>query len=202
MNKQTRCADRIEESWQGRRDDLAILYRVDGEYTPARALEYLDGLGYNVEDMTPDPDRISEAIDDAQGEYGLCFEAVETKAAESDGVVDVEAIEWEVDFYRFQISTGGPAEEVRFWLKDPLPTEGEWMDRAEFAFLDWGDIATRDITNDPVALAVFNFWCDTYPPLANMQRIMLEARFRLKAEQNAAANYYAYPYGYTYKQQT
>jgi len=55
-------------------------------------------------------------------EYGLC--------------VDLRA-----DYVRYQFSCGGPQEELRFYKNGDI----------EFWFLDWGDGACLDVTDDEVA---------------------------------------------------
>lgn len=56
-------------------------------------------------------------------------------------------------FWRWQFSTGGPGEELRFFSDGP---DGE-LERAEFALLDWSDVETREVEPADYELAE-NLW--------------------------------------------
>jgi hypothetical protein len=61
-------------------------------------------------------------------------------------------------FWRYQISTGGPAEEFRFYSSGPnYPPY-----RIEFVFLDWGDGYTRKLSGDDLDLMmeIWDFFVD------------------------------------------
>ena len=72
---------------------------------------------------------------EALSEYGLGFDYVEHDEEEEKR-----------DFWRFQISWGGPSEEFRIY------TEGKEgpIQKIEFVFMDWFDGATQDVTNDQI----------------------------------------------------
>ena len=89
-------------------------------------------------------------------EYGLSFDYVvpETFTDQDEG------------FWRYQISCGGPQEEIRFYASLTPGKCADWCEhctpydkpsphpmtahlyRAEFWFLDWFDGASRDVTNE------------------------------------------------------
>lgn len=64
-------------------------------------------------------------------EYALCFDYVPAGTFKdiSEG------------YWRYQMSWGGPADEIRFF------GTSRDFDRAEYWFLDWGDGASIDVTN-------------------------------------------------------
>ena len=79
-------------------------------------------------------------------EYGLCFDRVypETFDDQPEG------------YWRWQLSYGGPSQEIRFYFDDS--TDGHSCVpparrcyRIEFWHLDWGDGASVDITDDATA---------------------------------------------------
>lgn len=72
---------------------------------------------------------IQEAIQDIDCSYGLCFEYV-------------EADEDNEDYFRYQISYGGPSEEIRFY-----------ENRTEFVYLEWFSGVGFDVSNDETAMA-------------------------------------------------
>ena len=68
-------------------------------------------------------------------EYPLCFDYVE---ANTFG--EHEA------YHRFQMSWGGPQDEIRFY-----ELKKDYVYRVTYAFLDWYDSAEIDITKDAIA---------------------------------------------------
>lgn len=68
-----------------------------------------------------------DITEDSFHEYGLAFDYVAPGTFEDQ----------EEGYWRYQISWGGPSEEIRFYAS---PTGRGWhMHRAEFWFLDWFD---------------------------------------------------------------
>ena len=61
-------------------------------------------------------------------EYGLCFDYVEPETF----------VDQECGYYRYQLSWGGPSDEIRFF------PDG----RIEYWFMDWFDGAKRNITKE------------------------------------------------------
>jgi hypothetical protein len=84
---------------------------------------------------TPDGERLEE--------YGLCFDYV--APATFDGQ--------RRGFFRYQISTGGPGDEYRFFC-DELCN----VTRVEYWFLDWFDGAHRTYKSGPA----FDFLCELF----------------------------------------
>ena len=87
-------------------------------------------------------------------EYGPSFDYVEpgTFTDQDEG------------YLRFQISWGGPSEEIRFYVS-PTQNAGyygvrpDWhLYRIEFWYLDWFDGACVDITKNDTARAVFDLF--------------------------------------------
>jgi len=68
-------------------------------------------------------------------EYGLGFDYVEHEEEEE-----------KENFWRFQISWGGPSEEFRIYTDGK---EGE-IQKIEFWFLDWFDGASKDVTEEKI----------------------------------------------------
>jgi len=62
-------------------------------------------------------------------------------------------------YWRYQISWGGPSEEIRFYGE--LGGGEAYLDKIEFWFLDWGDGACIDVTEDEVALWMWGDFHDT-----------------------------------------
>ena len=68
-------------------------------------------------------------------EYALGFDYVEHDEEEE-----------KEDFWRYQISWGGPSEEFRIYTDGK---EGP-IEKIEFVFMDWFDGATKDVTNEHI----------------------------------------------------
>ena len=97
----------------------------------------------------------SEAYDDDLGrfdEYGLCFDYVAPNTFNDQP----EA------YYRYQLSCGGPSEEIRFYVSQP-PESTECY-RIEFWYLDWYDGASVDITKDDTAKTIWEYFQEMLPP--------------------------------------
>lgn len=89
-----------------------------------------------------------DVTEDSFPDYGLAFDYV------SPGTF----MDQEEGYWRFQISWGGPSEEIRFYAS-PRGSKssgfGDWrLHRAEFWFLDWGDGACEVLTGDHRNMAV------------------------------------------------
>lgn len=93
-------------------------------------------------------DEIREAAREAFFEYGLGFDYVEpgTLKDQSEG------------YWRYQLSCGGPQEEIRFYAS---PRRGGFtLYRAEFWYLNWFDGAKVDVTGDRIVKLVWEFFED------------------------------------------
>ena len=134
------CADRVSERWNSRRSDLAVLFNVECGEDERRSC--LDDIGADHSDM--DDDDLAEAISDAQGEYGLGFDYVapDTFGDQSE------------PYYRYQLSCGGPSDELRLYVADGS------LYKAEYWFLDWFDGAHLCLTRDDTVQAIHEFMAD------------------------------------------
>lgn len=126
MDEQVKpCSDRVGPHWESRKEDLDALLDPD-EAEP----ETLKALGQDPEDPT-------------LAEYGLAFDYVPAGTYDDQGD----------GYFRYQLSSGGPSDEIRFYVSLDLR-----MYRAEYWFLDWFDGAHLDVTEDPTALAVWEWF--------------------------------------------
>ena len=130
------CAERVTSHWQSRHDDLFILYL--GRNDNPDVDKFLADRGHNPTEMSDD-DKVA-ALDEERSTYALAFDYVEpeTFPDQPEG------------YFRYQISWGGPSDEIRFYVN----LDGS-CHRAEYWFLDWFDGDLIDVTGDLVAQAVF-----------------------------------------------
>tara|TARA_Y100001937_G_C6923850_1_gene242959 strand:+ start:148 stop:537 length:390 start_codon:yes stop_codon:yes gene_type:complete len=77
-------------------------------------------------------------------EYGLDFSYVEPNTFK----------EQTRGYWRFQLSWGGPSDEIRFYVReqDNGPTE---LEKAEYWYMDWFDGASEDVTQ---SLVINSLW--------------------------------------------
>ena len=90
----------------------------------------------------------SEAYDDDLGnlyEYGLSFDYVTPETFTNQPQA----------YFRFQISWGGPSDEIRFYVNPDLS-----MYRAEYWFLDWFDGAEINVTREDVVRDLWNWFSE------------------------------------------
>ena len=113
--KEKSCADRVQERWHSRRDEL----------------EKFDANGW-----------------DMFHEYGLDFSYVEADTFDNQPK----------GYHRFQISWGGPSDELRFYTRgESLDNEESITDKVEYWFMDWFDGASIDVSKEEV---IKNLWTD------------------------------------------
>ena len=124
------CAERVDEQWKRRRSELEVMFReYNGDALNAEQRAALADLGHDE----ADPD------DPLLLEYGLCLDYVEGDQTKSG-------------YIRFILSTGGPADEIRFYLG--------WnggLVYAEYWCLDWFDGASIDVAHDSVIQDLYNW---------------------------------------------
>ena len=79
-------------------------------------------------------------------EYALCLDYVDQEGKEPG-------------YYRYQISSGGPQEEIRYYIRKDVPIDGYLGDMTivEFWLLDWFDGASTQLTGDDLELALWVF---------------------------------------------
>jgi hypothetical protein len=124
-----------------RMSDLAYLYRpYDFERT--ELIDFLrDDQGRNIDDEATD-DEISDAIYSCQSECGLCFDK---HYDEESGYV----------YYAFVLSTGGPHEEVRFYVD----SEGD-LRSSSFVSKPWFDLIEISMNGNDTMQAIFDSFDD------------------------------------------
>ena len=94
--------------------------RIEGEWAKTR------------QDLNRSTDE--ELADIKQGKF-LCYDYIESKMYNSTRKNNAS-----IGYWRYQMSTGGPGDEIRFYDND----------KVTYAFLDWFDGAEIDITDEPV----------------------------------------------------
>ena len=136
---------------ESRRDELKVLFcnptirEVYNELSELRKdiLEEVKENKLSQEDEFYDiaNDDLREKLYTAKAEYGLSFDFIGELEEDEDG-----EIQWKDDecYYRFQISYGGPTEEVRFHHDGTI----------EFVYLNWFCGCGIDVTQDEVFQAV------------------------------------------------
>tara|TARA_R100000664_G_C2739097_1_gene127885 strand:- start:115 stop:660 length:546 start_codon:yes stop_codon:yes gene_type:complete len=147
------CAERVREACESRLEDIRIMLNPtedDYELGDDGTLDTVILVGEeefrfdssNFDNDTPKTeqayamfaDDIEDTLRDRFSEYGLSFDYVPRETFNDQ----------EFGFARFQISLGGPQEEIRFFC------DAERMPyKVEFWFLDWGDGASLNITDRP-----------------------------------------------------
>lgn len=119
------CFDLVQDAWQGRKEDLDLLWQAYCD--PDNEEDYVENLG-NI------------------FEYGLAFDYVapETFTDQLEG------------YWRYQISYGGPSEEIRFYSSSP----NSQPYKIEFWYLDWFDGAKVHIESEEIALNLWHWFAD------------------------------------------
>ena len=166
------CAERVQAACNSRLDDLRVMLhprRADVTLGDNGTLDTVVYIGDNIEMTFTDladyrdedgnfdldsffedyEDDIREECRERFYEYGLAFDYVEphTFNGQDEG------------YLRYQISCGGPSEEIRFYVS---PFGERWgmtayaLHRAEFWYLDWFDGAKVDVTQHPTVRALFD----------------------------------------------
>lgn len=133
--KQPTCEERVSAEWQSTRDDLSVLYGFADDDETA---EFLEREGYSGGDEDEDED---EFLYEARSNYGLSFDYVEPNTFDDQ----------DEGYFRYQFSWGGPSDELRFYV-----SFGGSCHHIEYWFMDWYDGASRNVTCDEVAQAVFD----------------------------------------------
>ena len=155
-NEQQTCADKVQAAWASRREDLEMMLDPQPEYltingervsTPNDRWE----LGYGETSFEADieaqdlfdehEDEIRDAAHEAFYEYGLAF----------DYVAPGTFTDLDEGYWRYQISWGGPSEEIRFFAN----RDGH-VYKAEFWYLDWFDGASVTVTNDEIVALLWD----------------------------------------------
>jgi hypothetical protein len=137
-----KCRGKVRGAWASRRDDIGAMLIGGAEFA-------------DVSDEGDDRDGFERFC-----EYGLSF----------DYVVPGTFDDQDEGYWHYQISYGGPSEEIRFYSSD-----NRTLYKAEFWFMDWFDGAKVLVTSDRVARAVWEFFVDAGSVQAERERAEREA---------------------------
>ena len=130
--KKETCQDLVGKKYNGRLADLESAYHYFTiEKKPARAAHHYH------EDLKEYQDFF-----DYVNQLGLCFEKIEA-APELEPISPYKSY----DYFRWQLSWGGPADEFRIYL-----TGDEKIERVEYWYFDWFDAAHLKIEKLPGVL--------------------------------------------------
>lgn len=180
--KQKTCTDRVQRACESRLDDIRSMLCLDRDDVELGddgtldiviypgsldAIRYTDTADYRDESGTFDLEYflddnfedIREQCYEQLYDYGLSFDYVApgTFEGQTEGYI------------RYQISWGGPSEEIRFFVS---PSHDEYSNpyyRAEFWFLDWFDGARLDVTADETVATLYD-WFDSCGAVSNAIR--------------------------------
>ena len=147
----TTCDERVDRHRESRMADLKALYRF-GDCDPEERRAFCEEEGIDL-----DSDGGREAADERRCEYGLCFDYVAPGTFTDDQKTPCFDIGADAGYWRYQISWGGPSEEIRFFAS------GGTFGRAEFWLLDWFDGASTVLAGSDreTALAMWAWFADT-----------------------------------------
>lgn len=136
------CESKVKDHLDSRLEDLRLLYG-DMVCWSEDELETAEGLGIDTSGYSEQGD-LEEAVYTARNEYGLCFDYVapETFDDQDEG------------YFRYQLSTGGPGDEFRFFVNPDMICH-----RIEYWFLDWNDGAIRRLHGEDKEL-LLQVWQD------------------------------------------
>lgn len=131
LNGEQELVERGRESLLGRREDIERLQS--------------GRLPEDQSDEEPeDEDERREVVSERLNEYPLCVDYFIPEGDKPEG------------FIRYQISWGGPSEELRFYFSQGATQPY----RVEFVFLDWGVGVGFDVTGEGWVNALWEDWRD------------------------------------------
>ena len=104
-------------------------------------------------------DRIDAALESRAEDFIEIYRMADWDSLHEYGLAFDSKIEPEDDamYSRYQISWGGPSEEIRFYNNKWLGTK-----RIEFVYMDWFDFAKRDISNVEWAQWLQDYFIECY----------------------------------------
>lgn len=134
--------DRAYQSLHSRMDDLCLLYMADPYDSENWSAEVWETAKDFDIYLNMDKCQIEDVLYTKRFEYPLCFDYVQ---ADDD---------FDESYYRYQISWGGPAEEIRYYVNNDSHIEPY---KIEFWFLDWFEGHGIELTNEyrEIAIAIF-----------------------------------------------
>lgn len=150
MSEQIKCADRVASEWAGREADLKAMLRP-GDVDLLELVKFLKDQGASIAESLD----AMELEGDAYPIHEACYEQFSNYALSFDYVAPYTFTDQEEGYFRYQMSWGGPSDEIRFYSYD----NGRSCYRAEYWFMDWFDGAKVDVTGT-VADDVFSFFQD------------------------------------------
>lgn len=149
--RQPTAEERIDKELAGRIGDLermwlAEMNGIEGQFHPCNGCEEVFG---DEDEATAHADEEGHKIGDELGplsEYGLSFDYV----APGTFTDQLEG------YWRYQLSTGGPGDEFRFYASSPT----DKCYRVEYWFLDWGDGAKRNVRGRDIIQKLWDWFQD------------------------------------------
>lgn len=184
---ETKCADKVNDAWTERRKDLQTMLFPGPEdlivelYEPenheySMVVAERDVANYNggvlsvkidLGEEPTDPEEWSEGFyrkiredlfEDLQLEIEMTAgEAFNEFGLSFDYVAPATFNDQKEGYWRYQISFGGPSEEIRFYASSPHSDPY----KIEFWYLDWGDGAAVDILDDVIAGVLWAAFVET-----------------------------------------
>lgn len=141
--------------------DLEFLFRYS-EYDRETLIDYLaTDYGFDRNELNSRPTiEVCGEIEILQGEYGLAFDYVAAGTFEDQ----------EIGYFRYQLSYGGPSEELRFFV-DPEQN----LIKAEFWLLDWFTGNSIDCTKQDAVRTVWEHFKDTMSSYHAFKKALSEA---------------------------
>ena len=134
MEKQESCRDRVQDSFDSRKNELVILWNT---YCKGSENAYIE---HRLPNLSIELENVGNIF-----EYGLCFDYVAPNTFNDQNE----------DYYRYQISWGGPSEEFRFYVN-----RDDSVRRIEYWFLDWFDGAYIDVTEDQLINELWDWFAE------------------------------------------
>lgn len=174
QEKEKTCAELVKTRWQERRADLDAVYGYDTlrpavfQYLEENGIEdtekpikvirdaYGNGSTGNgipqYNELTAEEKAAADSIDsiivDCRRDYGLSVDVV--PAGTFDDI--------DQSFVRYQFSWGGPSDELRLFF-DNYSGESV-LTHAEYRYMDWGDGASVDVSNDELINIIWDDFSD------------------------------------------
>ena len=134
MEKQESCRDRVQDSFDSRKNELTILWNA---YCKGSENAYVE---HRLHNLSIELENVGNIF-----EYGLCFDYVAPNTFNDQ----------KEDYYRYQLSYGGPSEEFRFYVN-----RDDSVRKIEYWFLDWFDGACIDVTEDRLINELWDWFAD------------------------------------------
>ena len=131
--RQLPCEERIDDYQKTVEEDLQTAFDLDWDDKDEWSEKLLNEYGSH--------DDFWEYLNN----YGLCFDYVDLEYVFDHEENGKEYYVKVGGYWRWQIATGGPGYEYRFYMDDP---EDTYPDETKFYFLDWHDGASRDANTD------------------------------------------------------